>query len=74
MLRITTHSERHQTHKKYIIGINCLIPLHPLTAAESLSLSEASIKRVFSSGSFSLDRFLEICEVSGVSPESLFAY
>lgn len=40
--------------------------------AKSLSLSEASIKRIFSDGSFSLDRFLEICEVAGVSPESLF--
>ncbi len=41
--------------------------------AESLSLSEASIKRIFSTGSFSLDRFLEICEVSGITPQSLFS-
>ena len=40
--------------------------------ATSLSLSEASIKRIFSTGTFSLDRFLQICEVSGISPEDLF--
>lgn len=41
--------------------------------ARLLSLSEASVKRIFSTGSFSLDRFLEICEVARIPPESLFS-
>ena len=35
--------------------------------AKALDLSEASVKRVFSQQTFSLERFLEICDYVGVS-------
>ena len=35
--------------------------------AKSLKISEASIKRMFSKGSFTLDRFDQICQIAGTS-------
>lgn len=41
--------------------------------AKRLGVSEGSVKRVFSQGTFTLERFVEICDICDLSLESLFS-
>jgi DNA-binding MarR family transcriptional regulator len=40
--------------------------------AQMLEISETSVKRVFSEGTFTLDRFIKICNLIGLSYQDLF--
>ena len=53
-----------------------LLKQHQLTykdIAKSLDMSEANIKRIFSSNSFTLERLEQICEIIGLSLINLFS-
>jgi len=39
--------------------------------AEMLDISEASVRRVFSEGTFTLERFLKICDLAGITFEDI---